>query len=90
MHKRYAFENLDTLVLEKRMDFLLCITLPQIHIETLVIFTIQREQIGKITLILLLPSLQNVECILPTEANPKQQSALLLPAIPFWLCLSQH
>lgn len=41
-------------------------------------------------MILLLPSLQNVKCIWPTEANPKQQSPLLLTAIPLWFCLSQR
>lgn len=41
-------------------------------------------------MILLLQSLQNMECIWPREANPKQQSALLLTAIPLWFCLSQH
>lgn len=50
----------------------------------------KRMDYQKHSVILLLQSLQNMECIWPTEANPEQQSALLFTATPLWFCLSQH
>lgn len=73
------------------MSFLLCITLPQINIGTLVMYTIQIVWISRISLWFYgFNHCGMWKAFGQQRQTQKQRSALLLTTIPHWFCSSQR